>query len=296
RIVTGAIEKHYEGLLGEAGASGYEYLDKIVQIPFLIPEPGRDEIMTFVAGQLDNPEPPPPQPHGHGHEPVRPASPNPVTSPDEPARPVADAGARPRPRGSGDAAGDGESPAVVPPVVPAPHAKIPFTYVEQQAFEQLADHLRPNPRHLKRLVNVYRLVRALAIAQDERLILDRPAATIRWLVMWSQWPYASLAMMRRLDAQLEAWNGKVPDGEQDADALPRLLEHVAPTLDRAARDRLDDDADGLRTLLAIGGCALSWEEIRRIRRYTVNFNPAVEEQARMAPRDTPARQPTADAQ
>jgi len=31
RIVTGAVEKHYEGLLGEAGASGYEYLDKIVQ-------------------------------------------------------------------------------------------------------------------------------------------------------------------------------------------------------------------------------------------------------------------------
>jgi hypothetical protein len=31
------------------------------------------------------------------------------------------------------------------------------------------------------------------------------------------------------------------------------------------------------------GCALTWEEIRRIRRYTVNFNPAVEEQVRDRP-------------
>src|SRR5262249_59712508 len=38
RIVTRAIEKHYRDLLGPAGASGYEYLDKIVKIPFRIPE------------------------------------------------------------------------------------------------------------------------------------------------------------------------------------------------------------------------------------------------------------------
>src|SRR6185437_14399836 len=52
RIITAAVEKHYEGLLGTAGASGYEYLDKIVQIPFRIPEPGRDEITAFISSQL----------------------------------------------------------------------------------------------------------------------------------------------------------------------------------------------------------------------------------------------------
>ena len=29
RIITRAVERHYRGLLGPAGASGYEYLDKI---------------------------------------------------------------------------------------------------------------------------------------------------------------------------------------------------------------------------------------------------------------------------
>ena len=68
RIVTAAIEKHYEGLLGTAGASGYEYLDKIVQIPFRIPLPGPEEIRTFLAGQLGNPERP-----AHGAVMERPA-------------------------------------------------------------------------------------------------------------------------------------------------------------------------------------------------------------------------------
>ena len=60
RIITGAVEKHYEGLPGCAGASGYEYLDKIVQIPFRIPEPGRADILTFIAGQLGDPVKPEP--------------------------------------------------------------------------------------------------------------------------------------------------------------------------------------------------------------------------------------------
>jgi len=38
RIITRAVEEHYKNLLGPAGASGYEYLEKIVQIPFLIPK------------------------------------------------------------------------------------------------------------------------------------------------------------------------------------------------------------------------------------------------------------------
>ena len=59
RIVTGAIEKHYDGLLARTGASGYEYLDKIVQIPFRIPEPNPDEVKAFINSQLGDPKPEP---------------------------------------------------------------------------------------------------------------------------------------------------------------------------------------------------------------------------------------------
>ena len=48
--------------------------------------------------------------------------------------------------------------------------------------------LRPNPRHLKRMVNVYRLVQTLAALERRRCPLQNPAAMIRWLVMWGQWP------------------------------------------------------------------------------------------------------------
>ena len=101
--------------------------------------------------------------------------------------------------------------------------------------------------------------------------------------MWSQWPYASLAMMDRFDAQMEAWNGVIPEDERKLDALPRLLELVGPELGGAARGLIDDDADELRQLLAIEGCGLTWAEIPRIRRYAVNFNPAIEERARSDP-------------
>ena len=52
RIITAAVEAHYKQLLGEAGASGYEYLDKIVQIPFRIPEPTLAEIEFFLSAQM----------------------------------------------------------------------------------------------------------------------------------------------------------------------------------------------------------------------------------------------------
>jgi predicted KAP-like P-loop ATPase len=43
RIVGSAVEKHYENLLGKAGATGSQYLDKIIQIPFQIPPPSDEE-------------------------------------------------------------------------------------------------------------------------------------------------------------------------------------------------------------------------------------------------------------
>jgi len=57
RIITRAVEEHYKNLLGPAGASGYEYLEKIVQIPFLIPKRNRNEVEVYIAELLGKPEP-----------------------------------------------------------------------------------------------------------------------------------------------------------------------------------------------------------------------------------------------
>jgi KAP family P-loop domain len=288
RIVTGAVERHYEGLLGKAGASGYEYLDKIVQIPFRIPEPARNDIITFVAGQLGNPEKPAQQRDDDGDTQTLRRPPAGVDTDAAVSSGGADA---PAPAGVTHLF-QGDNAAVDSPAAGSTRDEVPFTYAEQEAFELFADYLRPNPRHLKRLVNVYRLVRSLARAQQERLILERPAATIRWLIMWSQWPYASLAMLERFEQLLDSRDDESSDNVPDSDVMLHLLDHVERAgLDPPTRERLDDDADELRKLLSVEGCGLTWDEIRRIRRFTVNFNPAVEEQVRLP---TPPPPPLTD--
>ena len=264
RIVTGAIEKHYDGLLGRTGASGYEYLDKIVQIPFRIPEPNPEEVKAFIDSQLGDPKP----------EPTRPPTPH---------------------RAEADESSDRDGPiaeteAAVAADVPLPQPEValeengvPFSYAELQAFERFSALLRPNPRHLKRMVNVYRLVRTLAHANADDALLQNPAAMIRWLVMWGQWPYTSLKMLERFDELLEETaDDAVPEGLGGDDPLVYLLAEVEPELDAPLRNRLDDQAEDLRTLLKADGAAFSWLELQRIRKYTVNFNPAVEERLRAA--------------
>jgi hypothetical protein len=86
----------------------------------------------------------------------------------------------------------------------------------------------------------------------------------------------------------ETAEGEVPEGLGDSDPLVYLLGEVEPRLDATTRSRLDDQAEDLRMLLKEDGAAFSWTELRSIRKYTVNFNPAVEERLRAGvERETP---------
>ncbi|HXW44437.1 MAG TPA: P-loop NTPase fold protein [Streptosporangiaceae bacterium] len=310
RIVSAAIEQHYQGLLGEAGASGYEYLDKIVQIPFQIPVPSEEDIKTFIASQMGNPvaakSTAGTAPASDGAREAPAAASGPLegsistgtsdnganaAAPRDSAGPVlATSSSDPTasgPRVSGGPTGSApasETPTASPPTAPpaAPEASVPFSFFELQAFHAVAPFLRPNPRHLKRLLNIYRLVRALARAKDERALLDHPEATICWLVVSSQWPYTARAMMDCYDRLLDQWRDSVPEDVRSRDPLQYLLARVGPVLDLAARDKYDDDPALLRDLLALPGSGFGWPELRRLRGYTVNLNPAILQQLRLA--------------
>ena len=52
RVVTKAIEQYFGKHLLEAGINGYEFLDKVVQIPFVIPTMTRDDTQTLCDGLL----------------------------------------------------------------------------------------------------------------------------------------------------------------------------------------------------------------------------------------------------
>jgi hypothetical protein len=262
RVVTSAIEAHYDGLLSKAGVSGYEYLDKIVQIPFTIPAPGEPELKAYVAEQL-------------GVRPAEEGGRGRIEPSDPPPAPAATQGlgTPPRPTETPDGRAGVSSATSDPTVWPStpPTAEVPFTAAERSAFEQLAPFMRPNPRHVKRLVNVYRLVRSLARSQGDTVVLERPGATIRWLIMWAQWPYLSTLMMRRYDLMVKNGIGRLA-----GDPMLRLLEEAKAEIEGTLRPRLDDGIPELEALLSVGDCAFVWEQFKAVRRYTVNFNPAVE--------------------
>jgi hypothetical protein len=253
RVVTQAIDRHYKDLLAAAGASGYEYLDKIVQIPFRIPVPTTDDIKAFLEKQLPRPptdDPPPLPPGGTGGGP-----------------------------GSTDgrSRSGGEKLPDPPDGVPAFVAR--FTDPELDAFTRLTPFLRRNPRHLKRLVNVYSLVRSLAKATGATCA-ENPAATVRWLAIAAQWPYAASRMLRRF-SEIDDSRPKPFDGPDEVvagtDPLLYLYGAVAPSLSEKQRTKYDGDTAQLDALLKSGEDQLLWTDLRDLRYFTVNFNPAVEQ-------------------
>jgi hypothetical protein len=274
RVITRAVEDHYKGLLGQAGASGYEYLDKVVQIPFRIPEPTGEEVRSFLSRQMGDPRPdgtraPAARPGTDGsagrQRGVAPASP-----------PSAD-------RSKEDATAD--------PV----EEPVDFTWSELQAFQDLSVFLRPNPRHLKRLVNIYRLVRTLALGKGQAAIHDHPAVTTRWLAMCGQWPYTSYAMLRCLDELLddEQRYAEVTQSEEAThNPLAYLYREVAPLLAEKRQRLLDDDIALLERLLDGWAGRLTWEQLKALRQYTINFNPAVEAELELPTEDAAARSET----
>ena len=250
RIITRAVEKHYKNLLGPSGASGYEYLEKIVQIPFRIPEPNQDEVNRFIAEQLGNPKPP----VGKKIEP-------PVDKKIEP--PV--------------------DKKIEPPVNRSPSTHIPFTYPELDAFQSLVGFLRPNPRHMKRLINVYSFARTLAKYKKQNAILDNPNTMIFWLVICGQWPYTMHAMLRHFDKISKNGIESLPD----KNPLIYLLEEAlkSPQFSHDTQVKLDYDLDKLDQLLHEKGTLLSWSQLRDLRQYTINFNPAIEAELRFEVED-----------
>ena len=53
RIVVASIEEHYAKVFAETNISGYEYLDKIVQLPFALPEPSSEKVERLLSKSLE---------------------------------------------------------------------------------------------------------------------------------------------------------------------------------------------------------------------------------------------------
>lgn len=233
-VLSAAVEQVHRGTLEARRVSGYDYLDKMVQIPFSIPEPSQAEATGFLSGHL---------------------APTPATA------------------GEGIAAG---------PVSPAPdqsRATLPmpeedllmpmaaFSPEESEAFVRLSPFVRRNPRHMKRLVNVYRLVRALAQRRSEGFVLRDFGKTLCWVLLCVQWPAQAGLLLQRART--------MPHNTGDIhDVFGSPFRFLAKDLGERGTGGIEYALE-LGALLRETELEPSWDQLARLSRFTISFIPPV---------------------
>lgn len=266
RVLVKAVEERYGKMLVEAGISGYEYLDKIVQIPFTIPATDETGIKNYIRALLPRPgeesaraliQPTPQSPDGQ----------TPAATPATPGTPVATTHA---PAESPPAS---VSPAETPP--PPPAVEVSFTGDEQLAFDDFAKYLSRNPRRAKRIVNIYRLVRMLDKRSQSGLTAERARQLIKWVVLTEQWPYRMGLIINQRENAGQLGEGI---GSEESDTLAELYEAVADKLHGEEGRRLlylDDDPELFTNFITHDPTPITAADIRAFEPLTFNLNPAL---------------------
>jgi len=175
RVMVRAVEEHYGDVLVKAGINGYEYLDKIVQIPFVIPSASRKDIGNYVDSLIWTE-----------------AEKELVRSKFMLAEGEGETGQK-KPVGDEEKS---ETPSETRVDKPPSASKeeeltedqtesvpVTFTKPEREAIESCVEDIADNPRKIKRIINIYRLVRLL-LPQN----FQEYQKIIRWILLTEQWP------------------------------------------------------------------------------------------------------------
>ncbi len=304
RVIVKAVEDRYGKVLTEAGISGYEYLDKIVQIPFRIPPAGSSDIERYVESLIYRSEEEKTKAEELINRMAREArqkrlqaeieilQTDIISSQNLNATALKDQldqlGAA-RTSLLNEGGGYAEAQQVVatikkqlgrrPETQQTPVAPEPiFAPEEADTIKQFArsEWLSRNPRRVKRIINVYRISRSL----DPDTLLAHRQKLIKWIVMSEQWPFRTAWIMQYIE-----------DDEQSE----KKLEATA-TLQTVFADVRGDviakDAQAFATLedaeLFEGFIndenrpKLTVTDVRQLRRFTFNLNPALQEEVQKA--------------
>ena len=173
RVIISAIEENYGEVLVKAGINGYEYLDKIIQVPFATPAPSRIDIDNYVESLLWASDDEKETVIGKAHPPL----PKPTSEVD----------------GSGISQSEQEKISLgQPPTIdevpesqlrPVPkEISVTFTREERDTLKACVPYLTDNPRKIKRIINIYRLARLIFPKTQDRKM------AIYWILMTEQWP------------------------------------------------------------------------------------------------------------
>ncbi len=250
RVIVKAIEVHYGKMLTEAGISGYEFLDKVVQIPFRIPPAGPTAMKKYITSLLWQSEEARTEAENR-----RPG-----------LAPVVAASVEPAP-------GPTPTPSSTPEVLPEPIPEEPFDKGEQTAFESYAPFITANPRRMKRIVNVYRITRYLLNMQGESTVPRE--SVIKWVVISEEWPFRTAWMLQQIedDYQLGIGLSKTPDATL-LDIYQKIKHHVK---DERAKPllALDSDPESFDQFITLDPTISVQDIYDTLRPLTFNLNPAM---------------------
>ncbi len=286
RIIVKAIEERYAKVLVEAGVTGYEYLDKIVQIPFRIPEPDEDNRKSYVASLLASEAITPLQSITNvslAHQTTQPAETR-VQSSDSnivPTQPASETPPVERQSGSTD------TPTPVPAVQPKT-IEVSTTKGEKLAFEGYAKYLSPNPRRIKRIVNVYRVARLLprSLTESQRRKL------IKWVILSEQWPLRLSWILEEIENDEQQFpDGNMPDSNKGAEDKPaaerrynanctlgEVFEKIREQFQNTARTTTLDGDPELFEQFVKQEPLLTVEDNKWLRPLSFNLNPAIRQE------------------
>ena len=172
RVMVHAIEENYGEVLVKAGITGYEYLDKIVQLPFSIPYTNPDDLRNYVETLLWSSEDE--KKSVEDKQPASSTEPAPAPQPEAPPPPV-------------------QEPPKNQIAVP-----VTFSKAEREAVLNCVSDFCDNPRKIKRIINMYRLARLLAPKT-----VHEPGKIIRWLLMTEQWPHHTAWIIHSVEDDLQ---------------------------------------------------------------------------------------------
>jgi len=78
-----------------------------------------------------------------------------------------------------------------------------FTPEERDTFKEFVPYLSRNPRRIKRIINIYRIVRLLMKMSD----LESIQKTIKWIILSEQWPVRCVLIMEKIEKEFQLETG-----------------------------------------------------------------------------------------
>ena len=278
RIISREIETYYEGMLGPKGISGYEYLEKIIQIPFWIPVPTTGEVNTFLHKQMNvkkkigidsekNGEKVSEKEKNIEEEHKKNGAMEKFTAKTDITDMKKDETEKDteikekQPIKTQQKKDEKEEVEI--------NKDSAFEEYELNEFKILSEFIRPNPRHVKRVLNIYRFIKSLAKRKKDENFPKNPQNVIRWVLLCCQWPYSLHKILHEYDN-----NGK---GKTEAFKKNLFYDFYEETysnkkLDKNKQRLFDYSEKKLEKYLEYFLNDYTDKEIEILRKYTINFN------------------------